>query len=490
MSVRGRVNPARTLRAVALASVALLAVAPLAAQGIRGSSVTTLRYLTLRPVGQDTVDRASVVDEGGVLMFDGQPVQCVSATECVLYRPRAEAHAALATQDISATAWGLGVQGLSATFLLRGRADVSGDVTWPTSDDAFDAILAYAQLQRSFYRVRAGRQRTLSGLGFAGYDGLEVLVEPLTRLRLTAYGGRSLARGLNEPRHEALRGIEDFVLDQNAYLFGGALEATPIPGTSLSLRYQREIWADRVGLLSERASLGARSNLPGPFRLDGSLDYDFGFGRVGKAHLTLQSRLPDEWGWVELTARRYVPYFELSTIWGFFSPTPYHEAEVRATVAKLRPVTAWVSAARRSYGDPEISVIGAPIGDESQRYVIGARLATGDWQATGEYRLETGFGAYLSAGDVRVRWTANDWLAVRLRGTAFQQIEQFRVGENVVVGGGLGVDVSGPWGVDLLAGADLYSQAYENRSGADWDQLRAYSVLRVPFGSDPGMRGR
>ena len=110
--------------------------------------------------------------------------------------------------------------------------------------------------------------------------------------------------------------------------------------------------------------------------------------------------------------------------------------------------------------------------------------------ATGEYRLETGFGAYMSSGDAAVRWEANDRIGIRLRGTAFQQIEQFRVGENAVVGGGLGVDIAGPWGVDLRAGADLYTQAYENRAGPDWDQLRAYSVLRVPFGNDPGMRGR
>lgn len=481
---------ARTLRAAAIALAFLVVPAPLLAQGFRGDAVTTFRYLTLRPIGQDTIDRASVVDDDGILTFEGQPVRCISATECLLYRPRDEAHTVVATQDISGTAWGLGVQGLSATFLLRGRADVGGDVAWPRSDDHFDAILAYAQLHRSFYRIRAGRQRTLSGLGFAGYDGLDVLIEPLDDVRFEAYGGRSLARGLNAPGHAALEGIEDFVRDQDAWIMGAFLEIEPLPATSIGLRYQREIWVDRIGLLSERASLDVRSDLPGPFRMDGSLDYDFAFGQVGKGHLTLQSRLPEDWGFVEVTGRRYVPYFDLSTIWGFFSPVPYQEGEVRATVVKLRPLTAWASAGLRWYDDPEISVIGSPIGDLSYRYTLGARWSSGPWMATGEYRLETGFGAYLSSGDAAVRWEASDRVAIRLRGTAFQQIEQFRVGENAVIGGGLGIDVSGPWGIDLRAGADLYTQAYENRAGADWDQLRAYSVLRVPFGSDPGMRGR
>lgn len=483
-------DTARTLRAVAIALAFLVVPAPLLAQGVRGDAVTTFRYLTLRPIGQDTIDRAGVTDDDGTLTFEGQPVRCISATECLLYRPRAEEHAVVATQDISATAWGIGMQGLSATFLLRGRADVSGDVVWPRSDDHFDAILAYAQLQRSFYRVRAGRQRTLSGLGFSGYDGLDVLVEPVDGVRFEAYGGRSLARGLNAPGHAALEGIEDFVRDQDAWIIGAFVEAEPLPATNVALRYQREIWVDRIGLLSERASLDVRSSLPGPFRMDGSLDYDFAFGQVGKGHLTLQSRLPEEWGLVEVTGRRYVPYFDLSTIWGFFSPVPYQEGEVRATIVKLRPLTAWASAGLRWYDDPEISVIGSPIGDLSYRYTVGARWTSGPWMATGEYRLETGFGAYLSSGDAAVRWEATDRVAVRLRGTAFQQIEQFRVGENAVVGGGLGIDVAGPWGVDFRAGADLYTQAYENRAGADWDQLRAYSVLRVPFGEDPGMRGR
>jgi hypothetical protein len=86
------------------------------------------------------------------------------------------------------------------------------------------------------------------------------------------------------------------------------------------VRYQREIWADRIGLISERASVDVRSDLPGPLRMDGR-STTTGLRPVGKAHLTVRSRLPEDWGWLELTGRRYVPYFELSTIWGFFSPT-------------------------------------------------------------------------------------------------------------------------------------------------------------------------
>lgn len=470
----------------------LAAASPADAQGVRGSAVTNVRYLSLRPIALDTIARSDVqfADDGAT--YDGHPVYCLPAEgDCVRYLSADVAHGVVATQDISATAWGLGMQGLSATVLVRGRGDLAGDFAWPGSQDAFDAILAYAELQRSAYRVRLGRQRTLSGLGFSGFDGLELAVVPTQGIRAELYGGRSLARGLSEPRHEALQGIESFVLDQNAYLFGGFLQAIPRRGTTVGVRYQREIWADRVGLVSERASVDVRSDLPGSFRVNGSLDYDWAFDRIGKAHVTLQSRLPDDWGWLELAGRRYVPYFELSTIWGFFSPTAYHEAEVEASVVRFQPVTVWASAGVRQYGDPEISVIGPAITDRSQRYAVGARWSEGPWLASGEYRLETGFGAFLSSGAANVRWSPAEEWSLMARASAFQQIEQFRVGENMVLGLGAGGQVELPWRSRLQAGVDVYRQNYENRPGqADWNQVRAYTILSIPFGTDPGLRGR
>jgi hypothetical protein len=480
---------------LALTAVLALPAEPLPAQGVRGQATTTVRYISLRPIERASVPRTAVQEVDGRFFFDGFPVECLpGAPECFYFRPADVAHGVVATQDISGTAWGLGIQGLSATFLVRARANLDGDFVWPQSDDPFDAILGYAQLQRSNYRIRAGRQRTLSGLGFSGFDGLEVAYDPLPWLRAEAYGGRSLARGLHEPRHEALRAIEPFILDQNAYLGGAFVQIIPATGTSVGLRYQREIWANRIGLISERASVDVRSDLGGvlgPVRMYGALDWDGGFNRIGKAHLTVRSPLPAELGWIELTGRRYLPYFEMSTIWGFFSPTPYHEAEARATVRPARPVTTWASVGWRKYGDPEITVIGPPITDESTRIGVGARWVEGDLSAFGEYRLELGFGAVLSSGDVELRWQALPGLALSARGSAFQQIEQFRVGENVVVGGGLGADVALPARLRLRSGVDLYRQQYENRpSQADWNQIRAFSVLTVPFGQDPGARVR
>jgi hypothetical protein len=45
--------------------------------------------------------------------------------------------------------------------------------------------------------------------------------------------------------------------------------------------------------------------------------------------------------------------------------------------------------------------------------------------------------------------------------------------------------------VALTGGATVFRQNYENRPGlADWNQIRAFTVLRAGFGRDPGAARR
>ena len=121
------------------------------------------------------------------------------------------------TQDVAFTSWGFGVEGLSATVRLRGRQEIGDEFVWPRADDPLDLIVGYAQLNRDVFRIRLGRQRTRSGLGFDSFDGLDVLAEPTPWLRVEAFGGRSLARGLHETRHEALAGVEEVLPIERPY---------------------------------------------------------------------------------------------------------------------------------------------------------------------------------------------------------------------------------------------------------------------------------
>jgi hypothetical protein len=181
----------------------------------------------------------------------------------------------------------------------------------------------------------------------------------------------------------------------------------------------------------------------------------------------------------------------MSTIWGFFSPVGYHEAEGRVTWRPDPGLSAWASGSWRRYEEANATVIFRPIARDGTRVQVGAswrpvRSLTLD----GSYRMDRGFGAFLSSGDVGVHWQATPRLALSLDGTAFQQIEQFRVGEGIVYGGGGSADIAVLPGLTLMGGANVYRQTFENRPGMeDWNQLRAWTSLRASFGRDPGQRG-
>jgi hypothetical protein len=484
MSRRSRLPTALMLGA------ALLAVAgSVQGQAVRGTATTNMRYIELRPITQDTVapDLVEVAPDGSTT-YNGIPVTCVPNVGCVYYRSLDVQHAVLATQDVALTSWGWGVQGLSFTALLRGRAELGGDLAWPRANDPFDAILAYGELNRGDFRGRLGRQRTSSTLGMTGYDGANIVYDGLDVVSIEAYGGRSLMRGLAEPRSEALRPVQEFAVDTlTTYLLGASVRYEPVRGTRVGLRYQREIWESRAGLVSERASLDFSTSQLRPLMFDGAVDYDFAFGRIGKAHATV--RAPAWWDiTLEATARRHLPYFELNTIWGFFSPVGYHEAEGRATWRPDPSLSVWASAGWRRYEEANATVIFRPLEQQGTRYHIGANWrATPDIGADASYRMERGFGAFVSSGDASVFWQANRRIELALDATAFQQIEQFRVGEGVVLGGGASANIQLADRIALAGGATVYRQTFENRPGmADWNQFRAWTTLRAGFGRDPG----
>jgi len=455
-----------------------------------GTATTTARYIQVRPIVRDTVASSEViVDATGVATWNGIPADCTPGTTiCQVFRSAAVEDAVALTQDVSFTSWGLGMQGLSATVQLRVRTDAGG-FTWPRADDRFDAMLAYAELNRGMARVRVGRQQTLGGLGFAGFDGLSVRVDPYRFLSVEAFGGISLARGLAEPRNEALQGLESFLPDRNAYLLGGVATVEPWPGGSMSVRYQREIWSNRSALLTERASLELRTDLPRGLSLNAAGDYDFAFDRIGKANATVRGPLGTRRSlWLEATARHYIPYFELWTIWGFFNPVGYDEGELQATWRPLRPLTLRAFAARRKYGDTGTETVFSPITDHTTRAGGGVHwAASAALTVDGTYTIERGFGATMNSGDVSARWQASDALSITFNGTAFQQIEEFRVGDGTVLGGGLGFDYVLRGRTSLQGGYNIYRQTFDGRPGvADWNQSRGWAALRIGFGRDPG----
>ena len=483
-----KVTPVLIVGLLALGQV--LFATPVRAQGVRGWIGTTVQMVEIRPLGLDTIPRSAVTfTENGQGTSQGQPVDCSKGDFCTRYGVLPEVRAAVGTQDLSLTAWGFGVQGLSFTTLLRARTNMGGDFAWPRSDDDFDALLGYAQLVRGPMRLRAGRQEVRSGLGFSAFDGGS-LAWTVGDVRLEGYGGRSMARGLRQPANEALRGLEVFLPDQSVYLVGAAARWRVL-GTALTGRYHREILADRSGLASERASLDFSTVVPGA-RINGSLDYDKGLGRIGKSHLTVS--VPFSQGrWVlETTARRYMPYFDLSTIWGFFEPVAYSEVEARVGWSPGSRFATWVSGGRREYEDANTTSVVDLLTDDGWRAGAGLQWRVHDqWRLEGSYRLEWGPGASMSSGDIAARYSPSDRLSVTATGMTFQQIEEFRVGEGRAMGGGLSFDLGVSNRARLAGGVSVLRHRNEGGVQASpWNQTRGWTGLRIAVGDDPGLTAR
>lgn len=483
-------RPLSSRGGITLLAVLSLAAQPAAAQGVRGWTSTNVRYLEMQPLQLDTALAGDVVyDADGNARVDGQLIWC-TATPCTFYRPVAVQSAVVGSQDLGLTAWGLGVTGLSVTVLLRARDHLSGELEWPLAEDNLDFMVGYAELRRGALRIRAGRQEAPTGLGFRSYDGSSVRWDGPS-LWAEGFAGRSLARGLSEPAREALRGIEDFVRDQDQWLFGGAA-GWRWGVNGVGLRYQREIDSDRAGIVSERASLDLHTVIPGGFRLRSSVDYDLAFDRFGKANVTLQRGLAGGRLLAEVEGRRYAPYFDMNTIWGFFSPVPFHEARVRLSGGLSRGTGFQLALAAREYGDPEAATIFRPLENKGYRAELATMWSPSETvQVDAGYDLDWGAATFLHSfdGSVAVQWT--EAFRSRVFGTSFQQFEAFRLGEGRAFGGGLGLE----WLVTDRILVDGMLSVVRQDAGRDgpndeWNQTRASFGLRYEFGEDPGLRRR
>jgi hypothetical protein len=456
------------------------------AQTVRATGTTTLQYVELRPLVDDSV-AASLAWGEGLARYteDGRLVRCADSAEfCRFTRSGDVVSTVPGVQDISLSVWGFG-QGIRGYAKVRGRTVVSGeDDLWPRSDDRQDVLVAYAEVDRGRLRVRAGRQWKVSGLGYYNYDGGSALLRR-GAFSLEGYAGWSLARGLNEPRtSESLAAIESFATEARAHIFGGQVSYRPRTGAALSALYQREIRDDRAGLHSERAALN------GVFRrgrssLEGSLEVDLALRTVNEA-LIRAWLLPWPALGVGVYGRRYRPFFELWTIWGAFSPVGFDEYGTNAMWSAGR-TTVQLRAARREYNETDASSTFGPVRTDGWNVgVSGSTRLSQRWLVQGGFRTDIGFGAAKDNGYVRVQRQLQDDAHVGLHLQAFQRIYEFRVDQGTVIG--VGADASLRLGAQARISGSLTSYSHtvgDTSPDVDWSQLRGSLRLDWTLGSEP-----
>lgn len=469
---------------------ALLLLIPLVArgQGIRVSGVTSVQLIELRPFTTDTVPASTIPGTGEVRTRPGGVLATcpASGSTCFFMGAGDRVSVTPVLQDLTVAGWGW-VEGLSFHANARARTQL-GDrtaFTFPLSNDHFDVVDAYAELERGRLRGRLGRQWVAGGLGAYSFDGADVLARR-DALSVEGWGGRALLAGLNETyTSPELAAAENLPPWQDGYIVGARVRLRPDPLAAATFTYQRVILSDRSGLYSERFALDATARRWSA-NAQLSLAYDLAAGKWNEARLRVGTSTMAAWGG-SFEARHSRPYFDLWTIWGAFAPVAYNEA--RAT-ANWRP----------GHGNVTLSGHGA-----FRRYDetdAGFELRTNGWRAGGDaswtpsdellasasYDVDIGSGAANTDSRVGVRWTRSDGTSLGADASVTQNIYEFKVGTGRIYGAML----SGmfPLRADsrVVVDAGLYQHVRTNGApGPDWTQRRGSARFEWTLGHDPGM---
>lgn len=466
------------------------------AQGVRITGTTTARYLELRPMVDDSVPVDSTTGTGTLRESSRGVVAYCDAGEswCRYKRSADDAVGSLPLlQDLEASIWGLG-EGVHGRVHVRGRVSAGAARSlWPQGDDAFDVIAAYVNVDRARVRARLGRQWRSSGLGYASFDGAAAeLTLPWLgdALILDGWVGQSLVQGLHATAASgAIAAVEDLAPDRAGIVVGIEGRYRPRPGTGIAMAYQRELRSDRSWLYSERASADASMRIGRAGSVDAALEYDFATGDVNEARVGGQYPVRRDI-LLHAQARRYLPFFELWTIWGAFSPVGYTEGSGGGTWTGLDArLTVGIEGGYRRYDDPDAGADFLPMKSDAWRFGTDAQWrVTPAWVAHGSWRTELGFGASRTDADVGARWQRADdaWLGAML--STFQSVFEFRVGTGRVAG--FGLDGGLRLRDDIRASADLalYRHVHGDLAPTtDWTQLRGALRVEWTLGGDPGM---
>ncbi len=462
-----RLVPSRA--APGLALLALAVAAPLAAQSVLVHSTTTGRYVQLRPI-----------------LYNADSAR---------YEPQSVQAATPLTQDLEVNAWGFGVDGMRAYGLVRLRGSLGSDLVWPRYGDHFDALALYLEYEHANYALRFGRQQKASALGWYGFDGLAGSWHPLPQVRVEAYGGRGLARGYLEPYNsKALAALDPLRPDHGTWLLGAQVYGRPSPATSFSAIYQREILADRSGIVSERAALDGSATVRSFLTLTGSAEFDLATNTWGKARASATVLFARNAS-VRAEVFRYKPTLDLTTIWGVFGPQSHTGFSGTLQVAPLRMLSAYGSFTERQYkADTVASPFATVLAERSQEVAAGLKVALGSLRLDGRYSLNLDYGGVQSGGDVGLSLAPPAGWRVGLRGTAFQTDGEFRVADGTVWGAGVEASVRVLDRFTVRADAMRYMYEKQKRvpatlTGLDWNQTRATVSVDWTFGTNPDRQG-
>ncbi len=401
----------------ALGIVALpLSVHPLAAQGYSLRFDMQAQTYAYRGVTADSVGMASVVTapDGSQTTADGKAVTCIGTTPgyCDFFSAGSRIQAVPLVARINGNLWGLGVPGLR--FHVDGRiAGQAGDrdaVAGTTP--GFQLLEALAEYSRDWLVGRLGRQAVTGRLGYTTFDGGLVEVRNAARgLGGSAYLGRGTAQStFLQPGNPILNPLGNWQPSRGKTVAGADLSWS---NSWLDARadYQREVDNDTRNFVSERVALSGNARLGRQWSVSGGADYDLSYDWWGSADLTVRyaGRTINASGGV----RRYRPFFDLWSIWGAFSPTPYNAANGALSIQISPRLEVRGNLEYFWYGNTATETPLVVVVDNGWRGTLAAGYRLGpQWTADASAEFDRGPGA--AANDLQggVRWTPRSALSL------------------------------------------------------------------------------
>jgi opacity protein-like surface antigen len=461
---------------------------PLAAQGYRLRLDARAQAAAYRGIRADSVLFTDVViaPTGGFQTTDGFFVRCPpGATHCFFFRPGPYRQGGPLVTSADLTLWGLGLTGLSVRINARAGTELGESDAWPGTEPPVQLLEAYAEYGKRWWTGRIGRQILTNRLGIAGIDGARALVRHSgTGLEAEAYLGWGLARATAVAiSNSALDPLDDFQPSSRQLVAGGALGWA---GRSANVRldYQREVDRDVQQLASERIALSGEARLLERWSVAAGAEYDLANTWFGTAEATVRYAAPRVTAMVG--ARQYRPHFDLWTIWGAFSPVPYHA--VNAAVW-LRPNASLELRGRweqYAFSPTETSTPLVDVDDDGWRLGVGASFSLNSrWTFDAGYSEEYGPGASSHGFEGSVSALPTTDLTLTAYGSTLDRPLEFRFEE-------AGVDVIGldaEWrpspSLRLSLGLANYSEDRRrpDASSFDWNQTRVRAGVTLVLGS-------
>lgn len=466
----------------------------LGAQQYRIRLDTRAQQVSYRGVTLDSIPVTDTVSTPGrgPTSPDGFAVQCLSGvSSCTFFRPGPWRNGGPLTSTVDLTVWGLGVTGLSAHAAARLGVDFGTADVWPGTEPAVQLLEGYAEYAVTRATARLGRQVVASRLGTTGFDGAGVVLRDARRgVEIDGYAGWGLARGVALPvTSPVLNPLDDFQPRQRQLVAGAGAGWTKGPA-DLRLDYLREVDPGTDHFVSERVGLGATLRpIPG-VQLAGGADYDIAAGWWGSAEATLsyaQSNMQASVG-----ARRYRPHFDLWTIWGAFSPVPYHAVQASVAVTAIRRLELRGRWEGFEFEESETSTPLFNAKRDGWRWEVGGTYRPLSGLAVdASYRQEYGPGASVAAVAGTITYEPSRRLTVVALGSQATRPLEFRFNEAEVRVLGLDGQFEPSPRVRLGAAVDRYREIHRRPdAGAfDWNQWRVSGRVVLLFGSPADLRG-